>query len=388
MDRRPRRDRSSSIRCTGDESRGLRPHRGAAEGELQRITLLYRPAPTSRAHRPASARSTRSTPGSSPGTWSSSRPGRAWESPASRSAWRPTSPSEPRHRRAVHARDVEVRGDPAAPCARKRRSSRSGSGNGKLADDWPRLTRGRQAVERADLRRRHRVDHDMERSARGIAAEDAEPGLSLIIVDYLQLMTSGTSVENRVQEVSEISRNLKVLARDLTCRSSRCRRRRAPSVAARQAADPLDLASPAPSSSGRRSRLLHLRATTTTGVRAAGPRRADPRQATQRPTDAVKLSFLKRYAKFADLAANAKPPRGGGEQRTERRSIWISAAAGGVRSPSARPGRDTARPPVSSVTRCAPNWRQLHDVLPQGSHPAGAADPSPRIKPNGRGGAR
>jgi replicative DNA helicase len=36
-----------------------------------------------------------------------------------------------------------------------------------------------------------------------------------VIVDYLQLMTSGTSAENRVQEVSQISRSLKVLARDL-----------------------------------------------------------------------------------------------------------------------------------------------------------------------------
>ena len=36
-----------------------------------------------------------------------------------------------------------------------------------------------------------------------------------MIVDYLQLMTSGTTVENRVQEVSQISRSLKVLARDL-----------------------------------------------------------------------------------------------------------------------------------------------------------------------------
>ena len=39
--------------------------------------------------------------------------------------------------------------------------------------------------------------------------------LDLIIVDYLQLMSSGTRSENRVQEVSHISRNLKVLAREL-----------------------------------------------------------------------------------------------------------------------------------------------------------------------------
>jgi replicative DNA helicase len=42
-----------------------------------------------------------------------------------------------------------------------------------------------------------------------------EIGLDLIIVDYLQLMTGDTRIENRVQEVSYISRNLKALAREL-----------------------------------------------------------------------------------------------------------------------------------------------------------------------------
>jgi len=42
-----------------------------------------------------------------------------------------------------------------------------------------------------------------------------EHGLDLIIVDYLQLMGSDTRNENRVQEVSHISRSLKVLAREL-----------------------------------------------------------------------------------------------------------------------------------------------------------------------------
>ena len=40
------------------------------------------------------------------------------------------------------------------------------------------------------------------------------PGLDLIIIDYLQLMTGGRQ-ENRQQEISEISRNLKALAREL-----------------------------------------------------------------------------------------------------------------------------------------------------------------------------
>ena len=42
-----------------------------------------------------------------------------------------------------------------------------------------------------------------------------EYSLDLIIVDYLQLMTGDTRMDNRVQEVSYISRNLKVLAREL-----------------------------------------------------------------------------------------------------------------------------------------------------------------------------
>lgn len=44
---------------------------------------------------------------------------------------------------------------------------------------------------------------------------DLEFGLDLIIVDYLQLMTGDGRTDNRVQEVSNISRNLKVLAREL-----------------------------------------------------------------------------------------------------------------------------------------------------------------------------
>jgi len=42
-----------------------------------------------------------------------------------------------------------------------------------------------------------------------------EYGLDLIVVDYLQLMSSGARSENRVQEVSYISRNMKILAREL-----------------------------------------------------------------------------------------------------------------------------------------------------------------------------
>ena len=39
--------------------------------------------------------------------------------------------------------------------------------------------------------------------------------LGLVVIDYLQLMRSGKRNENRVQEVAEISRSLKIMAKDL-----------------------------------------------------------------------------------------------------------------------------------------------------------------------------
>ncbi|MGI5852680.1 MAG: DnaB-like helicase C-terminal domain-containing protein, partial [Caldicoprobacterales bacterium] len=43
-----------------------------------------------------------------------------------------------------------------------------------------------------------------------------EKGLGMIIIDYLQLMSGRGRVENRQQEISEISRSLKALARELS----------------------------------------------------------------------------------------------------------------------------------------------------------------------------
>lgn len=44
-----------------------------------------------------------------------------------------------------------------------------------------------------------------------------EKGLDLIVVDYLQLMSDGTNTTNRQQEISNISRGLKALAREMDC---------------------------------------------------------------------------------------------------------------------------------------------------------------------------
>ncbi|MDD4815730.1 MAG: replicative DNA helicase [Clostridia bacterium] len=42
-----------------------------------------------------------------------------------------------------------------------------------------------------------------------------EKGLDLVMIDYLQLMKSGLNTENRVLEISEITRNLKITAKEL-----------------------------------------------------------------------------------------------------------------------------------------------------------------------------
>ena len=82
--------------------------------------------------------------------------------------------------------------------------------------DWPRLTRAMGVLSPAPIF----IDDtsniscaEVRGKARRLKAEHKE--LGLIIVDYLQLM-QGRGLENRVQEISEISRSLKSLARELS----------------------------------------------------------------------------------------------------------------------------------------------------------------------------
>ena len=97
------------------------------------------------------------------------------------------------------------------------------SGNVK-AEDWPKLVRGVAEVSRAPIW----IDDtagvtlmEIRAKVRRLASQlnvAGEIPLSLVVVDYLQLMVGSEArnrAENRQQEVSEISRGLKVLARDL-----------------------------------------------------------------------------------------------------------------------------------------------------------------------------
>src|SRR5436189_1225484 len=178
---------------------------------------------------------------------------------------------------------------------------------GKLAqDDWSRLTAACDKLMKAPIY----VDDagsttmmDIRSKSRRLKTQ--HPNLGLIVVDYLQLMTSGKDMENRVQEVSQISRQLKVLARDL------------------------DVPLLAMSQLSRAVEQRHDKRPILSDLRESGAIEQDAdlvffiyrdeyynEETDQQglaevicakhrngPTGSEKLSFLKRYAKFADLAA-------------------------------------------------------------------------------------
>jgi replicative DNA helicase len=86
---------------------------------------------------------------------------------------------------------------------------------GQIDDnEWDRISRAFGRLSEAPIF----VDDSAAASIMDIRSKarrlQAEQGLDIIIVDYLQLM-SGRRSENRVQEISEISRGLKGLAREL-----------------------------------------------------------------------------------------------------------------------------------------------------------------------------
>ncbi len=88
--------------------------------------------------------------------------------------------------------------------------------NGRLhEDDWGKIS---HAIGRLGSAPLHIDDNpnvtvmDIRAKSRRMKSRD---GLGLVVVDYLQLMTGRNSAENRQVEISEISRGLKLLAREL-----------------------------------------------------------------------------------------------------------------------------------------------------------------------------
>ena len=88
--------------------------------------------------------------------------------------------------------------------------------SGRMSDDdWTRLARRMSEISEAPLY----IDDSPNLTMMEIRAKARrlrqKADLKLIVVDYLQLMTSGKRFESRQQEVSEFSRNMKLLAKEL-----------------------------------------------------------------------------------------------------------------------------------------------------------------------------
>ncbi len=183
--------------------------------------------------------------------------------------------------------------------------------SGRLsADDWPRVSQAADRLSKAPIF----IDDsegmtvtEMRTKARRLKARH---GLGLIVVDYIQLMEGAPNLrrrdENRVQELSAISRGLKMMARDLEVpiivvsqlnRSPDARTDKRPmlsdlreSGAIEQDADMVlliyrdDYYEPDSESKGIAE------------VNVAKHRNG--------PTDRVKLAFMGTYAKFASLASD------------------------------------------------------------------------------------
>jgi len=89
--------------------------------------------------------------------------------------------------------------------------------SGRIArDDWPRLAQTTGVL--ADLP--IWIDDSPALSVMELRSKArrlrAESGLGLVVVDYLQLMRAGIRTDSRQEEISEISRQLKVLAKELS----------------------------------------------------------------------------------------------------------------------------------------------------------------------------
>ena len=88
--------------------------------------------------------------------------------------------------------------------------------NGRLADtDWPKISHAIGRLGEAPIF----VDDNPNLTIMDIRAKarrlKSREGLGLVVIDYLQLMTGRNTAESRQVEVSEISRGLKILAREL-----------------------------------------------------------------------------------------------------------------------------------------------------------------------------
>ena len=90
--------------------------------------------------------------------------------------------------------------------------------NGNIEDDeWPKITTGMGILQNTKIY----IDDSPGITAVELRSKcrrlKVEKGLDLVLIDYLQLMEGDGRTESRQQEISKISRSLKILAKELEC---------------------------------------------------------------------------------------------------------------------------------------------------------------------------
>ena len=79
-------------------------------------------------------------------------------------------------------------------------------------DDWTKLAKASDYLAKCDIY----IDDTSSITVTGMKAKLRKmKNLGLVVVDYLQLMNSDKKIDNRVLEVGDISRNMKLMAKDL-----------------------------------------------------------------------------------------------------------------------------------------------------------------------------
>lgn len=174
-------------------------------------------------------------------------------------------------------------------------------------EDWPKLAKTVGELAESPIY----IDDTASINVMGLRAKArrlmTQKDLALIIVDYLQLMTGPLGLQNRQQEISEISRSLKILGRELNI----------PIVAVSQLSRACELRQ------DKRPQLADLRESGAIeqdadlvafiyrdelyypGSEDAGIAEILIRKHRNGPTGVIRLAFLSQFTKFVDLAETA-----------------------------------------------------------------------------------
>ena len=178
-------------------------------------------------------------------------------------------------------------------------------------DDWVKIATAASRIAEA----RMHIDDTAGVSVMEVLSKarqlQMQHGLDLLVIDYLQLMSAGRRIENKVQEITEISKGLKTLAKEL----------KIPIIALSQ----LSRAMEKSSGGRRRPQLSDLRESGSIEQDADTViflYEEDPTNETELiigkqrngPTGTVRLRFLREFNKFIEMTEREEAATGGYEQ--------------------------------------------------------------------------